>query len=70
MKGSYHQSPFNRGLVKNFETALGSNPFLWFIPFFPPEGDGVHFITEDTPLTSVVADNRGGNGNGLRSRPP
>jgi hypothetical protein len=45
-------SRFDRGTMRNFESALGDNKLLWFLPCSPPSGDGLHFVTEQTPLVS------------------
>merc|ERR1719265_438758 len=45
---------FDRGVMGNIKAVLGSNILLWFLPFSPPEGDGLSFISERTPLAEFV----------------
>lgn len=49
-KTGYDTSLYNRGVCGNIRAVLGDNMFLWFLPLSPPSGDGLNFVTEETPL--------------------
>merc|ERR1740138_503389 len=49
-KSSYDTSVYDRGPYGNVKAVLGENPLFWLIPLCPPEGDGLSFTTEETPL--------------------
>merc|ERR1740139_1353512 len=36
-------SMWDLGCIKNFQSVLGDNPFLWLVPFAPPRGDGLSY---------------------------
>merc|ERR1719160_1341272 len=36
-------SIYHRGLMENVCAVLGSNVWLWFLPWSPPDGDGLSF---------------------------
>jgi len=42
------QASYDRGLYENLKSALGEQPFLWFLPVAPPSGDGMTFSVADT----------------------
>lgn len=42
-KRTSSKNPYNLGFRKNFVTVFGSNPFLWFLPIWTSQGDGVRF---------------------------
>jgi hypothetical protein len=46
----YDTSVYNRGCYGNLCAVLGDHPILWLLPLSPPSGDGVNFITEETPM--------------------
>jgi len=46
----YGTSIHNRGCYGNLCAVLGDNPLLWWWPGSPPSGDGIHFLTEETPM--------------------
>jgi len=48
--GSYDLSIYDRGPYGNITAVLGDNPVLWLLPIAPPKGDGLHFMTDQTPL--------------------
>lgn len=48
---SYDSSAYDLGMYGNIKAVLGANPALWFIPVSPPEGNGLDFTTEETPLS-------------------
>jgi hypothetical protein len=47
---SRQRSQYNRGLLGNICASLGDNPFLWLLPCNNVCGDGITYISEDTPL--------------------
>jgi len=57
--GSYDSSLYDHGCYGNITSVLGNNPLLWLVPISLPEGNGLNFITETTPLTIK---NAGGSG--------
>jgi hypothetical protein len=48
-------SVYSRGTLGNVKVVLGDNVLLWFVPWSPASGDGLHFVlpTEETPLRST-----------------
>jgi len=36
-------SPYDQGLYGNLKDVLGPRPIFWFLPFDPPEGDGITY---------------------------
>jgi hypothetical protein len=46
---------FDRGVMGNLRAVLGPNMLLWLLPCSRPEGDGLGFITERTPLATVLS---------------
>jgi len=46
----YDTSVYNRGCYGNMCAVLGDAPILWLLPCSPPSGDGINFITEQTPM--------------------
>jgi len=47
-KDSGTVSIFQCGFIHNIQSVLGTNPLLWLLPCFPPEGDGLHFKVNRT----------------------
>jgi hypothetical protein len=47
-------SIFCQSVLGNIKAVLGDNMWLWFLPCSPASGDGLHFITEETPLWSEI----------------
>jgi len=45
---------FDWGIMRNMQAVLGSNTLLWLLPCSPPEGDGLSFVTERSPLSEYV----------------
>eukprot|EP00403_Amphidinium_massartii_P032907 CAMPEP_0178438244 /NCGR_PEP_ID=MMETSP0689_2-20121128/35484_1 /TAXON_ID=160604 /ORGANISM="Amphidinium massartii, Strain CS-259" /LENGTH=173 /DNA_ID=CAMNT_0020060623 /DNA_START=641 /DNA_END=1163 /DNA_ORIENTATION=+ len=48
-------STYDMGLYRNAKAVLGENILLWFLPCSPPAGDGLSYLTEDTPLLKASA---------------
>lgn len=44
---------FDRGVCGNLKAVLGPNVLLWLLPCSRPEGDGLSFICEQTPLSAA-----------------
>jgi len=42
---------FDRGAMGNIKAVLGPSIILWFLPCSRPEGDGLTFLSEHTPLS-------------------
>jgi len=53
-KSDYDSHIYDRGLYGNIQAVLGDNPLLWLLPVNLPTGDGVTFITDETPLHKAV----------------
>lgn len=49
-RAAYDPSVYDRGWLGNIKAVLGDNPWLWFLPIAPPLGDGLGFLTEETPM--------------------
>merc|ERR1719487_2337718 len=49
-RAAYDPSVYDRGWLGNIKAVLGDNPLLWFLPIAPPLGDGLGFLTEETPM--------------------
>jgi len=54
-KGGKEQVPdqgsaYDLGWYGNIRGVLGPNPCMWFVPMSPPIGDGLHYVTPQTPL--------------------
>jgi len=49
----YDTSVYNRGFYGNLCAVLGDHPLLWLWPVCPPSGNGINFLTEDTPIGSM-----------------
>lgn len=58
-------SAYDRGVLGNIKAVLGDNVFCWFLPICPPEGSGLNYISEDTPLAKDVE-----TGPGTYQQPP
>lgn len=41
------KSAYDEGCLGNVCVILGNNPLLWFLPFTPSPGDGLHFLTRE-----------------------
>jgi len=52
-------SVYDLGPLRNVNTVLGNNPLFWLLPMAPPDGDGLNYVTSQTPL---VKDMEGGRG--------
>jgi len=52
-------SVYDLGPIRNVQTVLGNNPLFWFLPMNPPEGDGLHYVTSQTPLMKDMEGGRG-----------
>jgi len=48
-------SLYTKDLMSNIKAVLGENMLLWFLPFSPPLGDGLQFLTEETPLKNACS---------------
>jgi len=59
-------SAYDRGIIGNTKAVLGENVYTWLLPWDPPAGKGLSFLTEDTKLTSADAEA----GRGVRRRVP
>mmetsp|Transcript_42618 Transcript_42618/g.92870 ORF Transcript_42618/g.92870 Transcript_42618/m.92870 type:complete len:355 (-) Transcript_42618:17-1081(-) len=59
-KVGYDSSVYDRGLYGNICIVLGDAPLLWFLPVSGPSGDGLVYISEDTPLNRDVEAGRRG----------
>jgi len=57
----YDTSCYNRGFYGNICAVLGDSPLLWMLPISPPSGDGMHYMTEQTPMRRMK-DMEGGRG--------
>jgi hypothetical protein len=44
---------YSKGFLGDIKTVLGDNVLLWLLPMSPPSGDGMTFVSEDTPLRYV-----------------
>jgi hypothetical protein len=51
--GGPNPSPYSRGFLRDIKAVLGDDMLLWFLPMSPPSGDGIDFVTEETPLNLV-----------------
>uniref|UniRef100_A0A0G4G130 Palmitoyltransferase n=1 Tax=Chromera velia CCMP2878 TaxID=1169474 RepID=A0A0G4G130_9ALVE len=52
------KSLWDKGCVGNWAEVLGTNPFLWLVPFGPSPGDGLKFVSESTRLTADLESSR------------
>jgi len=50
---NYVSPSYSRGYLGDIKAVLGDDVFLWFLPMSPPSGDGVSFVTEESPLRYV-----------------
>eukprot|EP00427_Karlodinium_veneficum_P021460 CAMPEP_0169108728 /NCGR_PEP_ID=MMETSP1015-20121227/25585_1 /TAXON_ID=342587 /ORGANISM="Karlodinium micrum, Strain CCMP2283" /LENGTH=155 /DNA_ID=CAMNT_0009170375 /DNA_START=668 /DNA_END=1135 /DNA_ORIENTATION=- len=50
---NYVSPSYSRGYLGDIKAVLGDDVFLWFLPISPPSGDGISFVTEETPLRYV-----------------
>jgi hypothetical protein len=51
MKRTGHDSnAYDRGILGNAKAVLGENYLTWFMPWDPPQGQGLTFLTEETKL--------------------
>jgi len=49
-KSGYNASTYSKGPYQNVQAVLGDNPVFWLFPGFPPRGNGLYFLSEETPL--------------------
>jgi hypothetical protein len=49
-RSGQERSVYDYGLFANARNVLGDEPMLWLLPCSPPSGDGLSFVSEDTPL--------------------
>lgn len=49
-KDPRRKTSYSKDLFSNVKAVLGDNVLLWFLPWSPPSGDGLNFLTEETPL--------------------
>lgn len=54
VKRVQHSYTFDKGWSGNLKAVLGSNMMLWLLPCSPPEGDGLSFVSEQTPLAPYL----------------
>jgi hypothetical protein len=47
---SHKANQFDRGPLGNMKAVLGEDMAFWLLPCAPPSGDGLSFITEETPI--------------------
>lgn len=52
-------SVYDMGPCGNISSVLGNNPLCWFVPGFPPDGDGLSYVTPQTRLTKDLEAGRG-----------
>jgi len=50
-KVTYDSSVYDRGVIGNLKSVLGENILTWCLPGYPPLGDGLSFISDDSRLT-------------------
>jgi len=56
-KSSGMRSAYDEACFGNICQVLGNNPLLWFLPFTPSPGDGLHFVSREQRLAGE-RDNR------------
>lgn len=49
-RSGFNTSIYGRGCYGNLCAVLGDNPLLWWWPGSPPTGNGMNFLTEETPM--------------------
>jgi hypothetical protein len=52
-QAGFDSSIYSRGLYNNITAVLGDFPLLWLCPVSPPSGDGINFLTEETPMRAM-----------------
>jgi len=55
----YDSSVYDLGLCGNICAVLGDNPVLWFFPCARKEGDGLHFVSDESRLTKDMESGKG-----------
>mmetsp|Transcript_6208 Transcript_6208/g.11927 ORF Transcript_6208/g.11927 Transcript_6208/m.11927 type:complete len:376 (-) Transcript_6208:57-1184(-) len=60
-RAGYDSSIYDCGFCGNIRAVLGDNMLLWLCPCSPPSGDGLSFVTEETPLR-ITKDMEAGRG--------
>lgn len=63
MKTSHTPSGYTQGLYKNICAVLGPRPIFWLIPISFPDGDGLTWGSETTPLLRGKRKSSVGSGN-------
>ena len=53
MNATFTFQNYSEGFYRNWQAALGSNPFLWLIPVNFPTGNGIRFLKEEAALTRI-----------------
>merc|ERR1740138_1975853 len=53
------RSIYHLGFYGNICAVLGDNPLLWLFPFTQPTGDGLTFVTAQSPLRRDMEVNKG-----------
>mmetsp|Transcript_48427 Transcript_48427/g.85340 ORF Transcript_48427/g.85340 Transcript_48427/m.85340 type:complete len:369 (+) Transcript_48427:160-1266(+) len=58
-KSVYDTSVYDLGPWGNVRSVLGNNVFTWWLPFDPPSGDGLNYVTYETRLTKDLEAGKG-----------
>mmetsp|Transcript_62442 Transcript_62442/g.115963 ORF Transcript_62442/g.115963 Transcript_62442/m.115963 type:complete len:366 (-) Transcript_62442:60-1157(-) len=53
------KSTYDLGVLQNMKAVLGENMLLWLLPCSPPIGDGLSYLSEETPLLKADGDSEG-----------